>query len=89
MIGGAVCLGLFAVEPAARWLRRDGASVLERVPGRPWRLPAAVAAHTVLVYIAARVAGTRPSAAQAAAIVLPVLVTATTLAAAAARPAGT
>jgi hypothetical protein len=65
VVGGLACLGLLAVEPAARGLdprRRSPLDPLERRPGLAW---AAAAAQLVLVAVASRVVG-RPDAAATA-----------------------
>ena len=65
LVGGLACLGLLAVEPAARGLdprRRSPLDPLERRPGLAW---AALAAQLALVAGAARVVG-RPERATTA-----------------------
>ena len=70
VVGGVACLGLFAVEPVTRLLDRGGRSMLECLPrGRRGAVIVAFL-HLALVYIAARVAGTRRTVAEAAAIAL-------------------
>lgn len=69
VVGGVACLGLFAVEPAARLFPPARTSVLDGPrPGR-WGTAAAVAWHLGLVCVAARVAGLRSSAAGAVTVV--------------------
>lgn len=70
LVGGLACLGLFAVEPAARLLQPGRASVLEDLPRGRWAAAAVAAGHLGLVFVAARVAGLRPSVGQAVAVVL-------------------
>jgi hypothetical protein len=84
IVGGAACLGLLAVEPAARLLDPRHGSVLAWLPERRWGVVAAALPHLGLVYLAARVAGLRSTAAAAAAISLAGLCGATLLAEAAA-----
>jgi hypothetical protein len=65
VVGGLACLGLLAVEPAARWLdprRRGPLDPVERRPGLAW---AALAAQLALVALASRVVGRLESAATA------------------------
>jgi hypothetical protein len=69
VIGGAACLGLFLVEPVARRVARGGRSVLEALPCGHWGVVLIACLHLALVYVAARVAGTRPTSAQAAVLV--------------------
>jgi hypothetical protein len=68
VVGGAACLGLLAVEPVARRLDRERRSVLRCVPGGPLGAVVVAAVQLGLVYVAARVAGTRPTLAGAAAV---------------------
>lgn len=71
VVGAAGCLGLFVIEPLARAVR--GATVLDRLglDTRPWlAVPPVAAVHLGVVYVAGRVAGLRPDAGTAAAIVL-------------------
>jgi hypothetical protein len=68
VVGGAACLGLLAVEPLARRLDPERRSLLGCVPGGPWGAVVVAAAQLGLVYVAARVAGTRPTVAAAVAV---------------------
>jgi hypothetical protein len=68
VVGGAACLALLAVEPLARRLDPERRSVLGCLPGGRRGVVVATAAQLGLVYVAARVAGTRPSVAGAAAV---------------------
>lgn len=68
VVGGAACLGLLAVEPLARRLDRERRSLLGCVPGGPWGAVVVAVAQLGLVYVAARVAGTRPTVAGAVAV---------------------
>jgi hypothetical protein len=70
VVGGAACLGLFVVEPVARRLDRSGRSVLASLPGGRWGTVLIASLHLALVYVAARVAGTRSTPSQATAIVV-------------------
>lgn len=80
VIGGAACLALFVVEPVARRLDRSGRSVLAGLPDGRWGTVLIAFLHLGLVYVAARVAGTRSTPAQAAAIVVAEFACAVTLA---------
>jgi hypothetical protein len=70
IIGGIACLGLLAAEPLARLLHPGRRSVLDLLPDG--RLGAVVAGvlHLGLVYVAARVAGTRATLAEATTVAL-------------------
>jgi hypothetical protein len=70
IVGGVACLGLFALEPAARLLAAGRTGGPEDGPRGRWAAPAAVAGHLVLVYVAARVAGLRSTVAGAVVVVL-------------------
>lgn len=80
VVGGVASLGLLAVEPIARRLHPGRRSVLTRLPEGRLGAPVAAAAQLVLVYVASRVAGTRPSVASAAAVALAATVVAVALA---------
>lgn len=80
VIGGAACLALFVVEPVARRLDRSGRSALAGLPAGRWGTVLIAVLHLALVYVAARVAGTRSTPAQAAAIVVAEFACAVTLA---------
>ncbi|HAS11816.1 MAG TPA: hypothetical protein DCS55_15070 [Acidimicrobiaceae bacterium] len=68
IVGGLACLGLLVLEPVARLLA-GGRSLLDRIH-RPWLSTSLAAfAHITVVILAARVAGLRAEAAEAAAIV--------------------
>jgi hypothetical protein len=68
VVGGAACLGLLAIEPLARRLDPRRRSLLGCVPGGPVGAVVVAAAQLGLVFVAARVAGTRPTLAGAAAV---------------------
>jgi hypothetical protein len=68
VVGGVACLGLLAVEPAARLLAPSHGSVLEHLPDGRWGVVAVAVVHLGLVYVAARVAGLRSTVAEAAVI---------------------
>jgi hypothetical protein len=68
VVGGVACLGLLAVEPAARLLAPGRGSVLEHLPDGRWGAVAVAVVHLGLVYVAARVAGLRSTVAEAAVI---------------------
>jgi hypothetical protein len=68
VVGGVACLGLLAVEPLARLLDPRRESVLEWLPPGRGGVVAAALPHLGLVYLAARVAGLRPTVAPAVAI---------------------
>ena len=70
VVGGIACLGLLAVEPIARRLHPGRRSVLSRLPGGPLGALVAAAVQLPLVYVASRVAGTRPSVAAAAVLAM-------------------
>jgi hypothetical protein len=80
LVGGIACLGLLAVEPIARLLDPDRESIVGYLPsGRSGALVVAIL-HLGLVYVAARVAGTRRTMAEAAFVALAELVVAVVLA---------
>jgi hypothetical protein len=79
VVGGVACLGLFVVEPAARLLPPGRTGALEDLLGGRWATATAAGAHLALVYVAARIAGLRPSVAQAVAVVVVGLLTALAL----------
>ena len=67
IVGGLACLGLLVVEPVGRALGRGRSRILGAVPeGRIGALAALAGGHLVLVYVCARVAGLRDSAAASA-----------------------
>ena len=68
VVGGVACLGLLAVEPIARRLDPEPRSVLDAAARRRLGALVVAAVQLVLVYVAARVAGTRPTVAAAAAV---------------------
>jgi len=70
VVGGVACLGLLAVEPVARLLDPDRQSVLGHLPDGRWGAAAVALLHLGLVYLAARVAGLRPTVATAVTIAL-------------------
>jgi hypothetical protein len=70
VVGGVACLGLLAVEPLARLLDPGRGSALQWLPRGRWGWGAAAVPHLGLVFVSARVAGVRPSALAAVAIVL-------------------
>jgi hypothetical protein len=70
LVGGAACLGLLAVEPVARLLDPGRESVLGCLPGGYRGAAMAAALHLLLVYVAARVAGMRPGAVEAALVTM-------------------
>lgn len=61
IVGAVACIGLIAVEPATRALRRGDAGPIDvfarPAHGRWWTLPAVVPFQLVLVIVAARIAG--------------------------------
>ena len=66
IIGGAACLGLFAAEPAARALLGRQRRTLPPTLGTGlWAVPAVAAVHLVLVLVASRIAGLRPTVEEA------------------------
>jgi hypothetical protein len=65
IIGGVACLGLFVVEPIAKWLRLGAATPFETLPTRVWIAIPVACAHLVLVVIASRVVGLRTPVGQA------------------------
>jgi hypothetical protein len=58
VVGGAACLGLLALEPAARRLAK-GASVLDGVPRSAAWVAVVAAGQLGIVFVSTRVAGTR------------------------------
>ena len=80
VVGGVACLGLLGVEPVARRLDPARRSVLECLPSGRSGAFAVALVHLGLVYVAARVAGLRPTVAQAAAVALVEFVAAVALA---------
>lgn len=74
IVGACACIGLIAVEPAARLLRRHGGGPIDLFAtparGRWWTLPVVVPVQLVLVFVAARVAGLGQSVDRAVAIVV-------------------
>ena len=61
IVGAVACIGLLAVEPATRVLRRSGSGPVDvfAAPERPrwWTLPAVVPIQLVLIFVAGRVGG--------------------------------
>jgi hypothetical protein len=80
VVGGIACLGLMVIEPMARRLQPDRRSVLECLPDGHWGAPLIAAVHLGFVYVAARVAGTRPTVASATVLALVELVAGVSLA---------
>jgi hypothetical protein len=74
IVGACACIGLIAVEPAVRLLRRRGGGPVDVVAtpanGRWWTLPVVVPIQHVLVFVAARVAGLGQSVERAVVIVV-------------------
>lgn len=71
VVGAFACLGLLAADPAARLV--SGGSLLDRLPRSPAGTVALLVAQTVVVLVAARVAGPHQSASDAAAVAVPLL----------------
>jgi hypothetical protein len=69
IIGGVACLGLFAAEPVARVIRLSGPGVLAALPRRWWSAIVVGIGQAGLVAVAARLAGERSAAKEAAVIV--------------------
>ena len=84
IVGAVACLGLFILEPPIRWWRTR--TLLDRIPAAWWGAPAMAVSQLVVVLLAARVAGLRATAFQAAVVAL--IVAGVTAAAIADRPVG-
>jgi hypothetical protein len=70
VVGGLACLGLLAMEPVSRLVDPGRESALERLPDGRSGTVAISLLQLGLVYVAARVAGLRPTVAGAATITL-------------------
>jgi len=79
VVGGVACLGLFAVEPAARLLQLGRTGARENLLRGRRAAAALTAGHLGVVCVAARVAGLRPSVAQAVAVIVVEFLTALVL----------
>ncbi len=73
IVGGLACLGLLCLEPLARAVARPGSWLRTAGARRSWLVPLA-AIHFVLVAVASRVAGLRPTLGQAVLVVAAELV---------------
>jgi Na+-transporting methylmalonyl-CoA/oxaloacetate decarboxylase beta subunit len=70
IVGGVACLGLFVVEPLARFLKLGASTIFDALPQQAWTVFPVAAGHLGLVFVASRVAGLRTAVSQAAAIAL-------------------
>jgi hypothetical protein len=74
VVGAVACIGVLAIEPLVRWF--NGRTILDAIPATWWRPFAAVAFQLLVAVPAARIAGLRDTAVEAA-IVTIVIVAAT------------